>query len=315
MNPHLSKQVINLRPGSLIYGHWHKQRYKVISLLGKGAIGSVYLCERSDGKRVALKISDKSASITTEVNVLKQLNKVQGTLLGPSLFDVDDFVLSNGIRYSFYVMEYVKGIPVSAFLKKRSKDWLGVFLLQVLSDLDRLHQQGWVFGDLKLDNVLVTDMPPRVRWIDVGGTTQIGRSIKEYTEFYDRGYWQLGTRKAEPSYDLFAVVMLALHYAYPNQFDRGKNPEQTLNEKLRQATVLQPYRVCLERALRGHYQTSAQMLNDLNRILIKRQTTPMFRHQSITNKQVAGDTVLPLIETSVIGVSSALFFLVYYFFI
>lgn len=315
MNPHLSKQVINLRPGSLIYGHWHKQRYKVISLLGKGAIGSVYLCERSDGKRVALKISDKSASITTEVNVLKQLNKVQGTLLGPSLFDVDDFILSNGIRYSFYVMEYVKGIPVSAFLKKRSKDWLGVFLLQLLSDLDRLHQQGWVFGDLKLDNVLVTDMPPRVRWIDVGGTTQIGRSIKEYTEFYDRGYWHLGTRKAEPSYDLFAVVMLALHYAYPNQFDRGKNPEQTLNEKLRQATVLHPYRVCLERALRGHYQTGAQMLNDLNRILIKRQTTPMFHHQSITNKQVAGDTVLPLIETSVIGVSSGLFFLVYYFFI
>ncbi|MFB1051045.1 protein kinase [Paraliobacillus sp. JSM ZJ581] len=318
MNLHLSKQVTSFPKGSLIQGHWHKHRYKVISLLGKGAIGSVYLCQRMDGKKVALKISQKNASIITEVNVLKQLNKVQGRTLGPCLFDVDDILLSNGVRLSFYVMEYVKGVPVDAFLKQRSKDWFGVFLLQLLSDLDRLHQHGWVFGDLKLDNVLVTDTPPKIRWIDVGGMTRIGRSIKEYTEFYDRGYWQLGTRKAEPRYDLFAVVMLALHYAYPNQFERGANPEQTLINKLKQATVLQTYRVCLERALKGYYHSGSHMLKELNQVLIKRQV-PTRSHQPISNnklmKKVIEDTTFPLIEIWAIGFVSILFFLFYYFFI
>ncbi|CQR47456.1 Serine/threonine-protein kinase PknG [Paraliobacillus sp. PM-2] len=314
MNQRLSKQATSFFPGSVIRGHWHKQPYTVVSLLGKGAIGSVYLCKRSDGKKVALKISEKSASITTEVNVLKQLSKVQGKLLGPSLFDVDDFLPSSGMRLSFYVMEYVEGKPVPEFLKKRGKDWFGVFLLQLLSDLERLHQHGWVFGDLKLDNILVTDTPPRIRWIDVGGTTQIGRSIKEYTEFYDRGYWQLGTRRAEPSYDLFAVVMLALHYAYPKQFERGTNPEQTLRNKIKQAHVLQPYQVCLERAMKGYYRSSSQMLNELNQLLTKKRV-PTQRTQAITkNKLTHTETTFPLIETSAIGFVSTLFFIIYHFF-
>ncbi|WP_347836547.1 hypothetical protein [Gracilibacillus sp. JCM 18860] len=57
-----------------------------------------------------------------------------------------------------------------------------------------------------MDNLIVSRNPVRLRWVDVGGTTLIGRSIKEYTEFYDRAYWQMGTRRAEPSYDLFALA-------------------------------------------------------------------------------------------------------------
>ena len=58
--------------------------------------------------------------------------------------------------------------------------------------MDKLHQAGFVLGDLKLDNLIVTNNPIRLRFIDVGGVTLFDRSVKEYTEFYDRGYWQCG---------------------------------------------------------------------------------------------------------------------------
>src|SRR5690606_7810542 len=106
--------------------------------------------------------------------------------------------------------------------------------------LTRLHQSGWIFGDLKLDNLIVMTNPPRLRWVDVGGTTQKGRAIKEYTEFYDRGYWQLGTRRAEESYDLFALTMVFLHLFYPNEFERREQPLQQLYRRIDQVKALAP---------------------------------------------------------------------------
>lgn len=310
------KQDTSFVPGSTIQGKWNKQHYIVVRKLGKGAIGSVYLCKRQDGKQVALKISEKGASITTEVNVLKKLSKVQGKPLGPYLFDVDDFLQANGGRLSFYVMEYVKGKQLPRYLNEKGADWLGVFLLQLLADLERLHQHGWVFGDLKLDNVMVTGTPPRLRWIDVGGTTQIGRSIKEYTEFYDRGYWKLGSRIAEPSYDLFAVVMMALHCAYPKQFKRGEHPEQTLKRKLRHTRMLAAYQPCLEKAMKGYYRSSAQMQQELNQLITKRKISYLRAQPQIPRHKGKTDQVtLPLLETAVIGFISMLLFLIYYFFI
>lgn len=227
-----------------------------------GAIGAVYLCSMN-GRKVALKISEKNTSITIEVNVLKALQKVQGNQLGPSLYDVDDWVAQDGRTYSFYVMEYIKGEPMNTFIQRNGTAWMGPFLLQLLNDLEGLHQAGWVFGDLKMDNLLIYPKPPRVRLIDVGGTTQEGRAIKEYTEFYDRGYWGLGSRKAEPSYDLFAVVMIFIHLFYPNRFEKQGESLPLLRHKISAIRALAPYQVCFDKALRGVYKKSTEMKEDV----------------------------------------------------
>lgn len=265
-NQEWKKQGIELKPGTKLTGKWHKKSYTIKSKLGSGAIGAVYLCE-SGGNPAALKISDKGSSMTVEVNVLKSLKKVQGNRLGPSLLDVDDWVSPYGPTYSFYVMEYLQGETLSSFVQKQGKEWTGVFMLQLLEDLERLHKSGWVFGDLKTDNLLVVHSPPRVRWVDVGGTTQMGRAIKEYTEFYDRGYWGMGSRRAEPSYDLFAFVMVFLNLYYPNRFEKGSQPEKTLFNKLNQVKELAPYSIPLKKAILGKYQSSAEMKQEITNLL------------------------------------------------
>jgi serine/threonine-protein kinase len=266
---HSLKSQCKVNPGTVILGKWHQKKYKIVKELGFGANGIVYLAEHN-GTLVALKMSDNGLSITSEVNVLKSFAKVQGSSLGPSLLDVDDWQSNQG-KISFYVMEYIQGPNLLSFIAQKGKSWTVVLLLQLLNDLDLLHQNGWVFGDLKPDNLIVTGPPTRIRCIDVGGTTIQGRAIKEFTEFYDRGYWGLGSRRAEPGYDLFAVGMVMLNTAYPNRFSKKAGGIAQLREAIRQKPELVPFEKVIVKALEGSYQTAKQMRAELLALVTKQQ--------------------------------------------
>jgi serine/threonine protein kinase len=256
----------NLLPGSLIAGKWHKKSYRIIKELGSGANGIVYLAESTNGP-VALKLSDNGVSIISEMNILKSLSKVQGSsTLGPSFLEADDWV-NNGKQLSFYVMEYIKGEELLTFIKKKGQSWIGVLMLQLLASLSMLHKEGWVFGDLKPENLIVTEPAYKIRCVDVGGTTLIGRSIKEFTEFFDRGYWGLGSRKADPAYDLFAVAMIIINSFYPSRFSKKGDGYTQLIELIKQKKGLLIYKNVLEKALLGKYTSAEEMRNDLLAIL------------------------------------------------
>ncbi|WP_054711926.1 protein kinase [Bacillus sp. JCM 19041] len=258
MNNSTADLNYELYEGLRFKGKWNKRSYTLIRKLGAGVTGTVYLAKGDTGL-VAIKVGQDQMSIAQEVNVLKQFSKVQEKVLGPCLFDVDDFE-SNYHTLPFYVMEYIQGKDFVLFMKDRGSEWLHVLTLQLLQCLHELHEQGWVFGDLKPDNVIITNREASVRLLDVGGTTRVGRAIKEYTEYYDRGFWSLGSRKAEPSYDLFSVAMIMIDCAYPNQFKKEKgNTLAQLKRKVNQAPLLKPYQEVLMKALQGGFDTAAQM--------------------------------------------------------
>ncbi|WP_026673666.1 serine/threonine protein kinase [Alkalihalobacterium bogoriense] len=282
MNNSMKSQACKLANGTKFVGKWHRKPYKIIKPLGSGATGTVYLAHCADGE-VALKIGVNNMAITSEVNVLKHFSKVQGQVLGPSLLDVDDYVTQEGVL-PFYAMEYLNGEGILPFIQKRGEEWLGIFIVQLLGDLDRLHRAGWVFGDLKPDNLLIVGPPSRIRWMDVGGTTLLGRSVKEYTEFYDRGYWGLGTRKAEPSYDLFAVAMIMINCFYPKRFDKkGEKPLQQLKAAIDGKAQLQPYRMVIMKALQGKYENAQDMRKEVVDI-VSNKTTYKHKPQPETRK-------------------------------
>ena len=148
-------------------------------------------------------------------------------------------------------MEYIKGPDFLHFIEEKGSSWLPVLMLQLLADLEKLHQNGWVFGDLKPENLIVTGPPARIRCIDVGGTTLQGRAIKEYTEFYDRGYWGLGSRKAEPSYDLFSVAMVMINTAHPKRFTKTQGGITQLREFIQQSKLLLKFEPVLFKSFTG----------------------------------------------------------------
>jgi serine/threonine protein kinase len=252
------KKQYNFSSGTRITGKWHKQHYTIVKELGYGANGIVYLAQ-AGADYAALKMSDSSMSITSEVNVLKAFAKVQGAPLGPSLLDVDDWE-AGGRRIPFYVMEYIQGPDLLEFVQKKGFSWTGVLVVQLLNDLHRIHQEGWVFGDLKPDNLIVTGPPYKLRCIDVGGTTIQGRAIKEFTEFFDRGYWLGHSRKAEPSYDLFSAAMILINLSYPKRFNKSGSEGI---EQLRNAVMAKPelakMKVPIMGAIEGRYRTALEM--------------------------------------------------------
>lgn len=251
------KNLSNITAGTIVEGKWHKNRYVIVKELGYGANGIVYLAQYSN-QYVALKLSHNGMSITSEVNVLKSFAKVQGSTLGPSLVDVDDWMRPSG-KVSFYAMEYIKGPDFLTFIQQKGSVWIEVLVLQLLSDLHLLHVNGWTFGDLKPENLIVTGPPSKIRCIDVGGTTIQGRAIKEFTEFYDRGYWGLGSRKADPAYDLFAVAMIMINTAYPKRFQKTTGGLNQLQMMIRQKSELQKFEQVIIHALKGKYQSAIEM--------------------------------------------------------
>ncbi|MDG5789996.1 protein kinase [Evansella sp. AB-P1] len=272
------KQECKLLPNQRVVGKWHKNSYRIIKQLGYGATGTVYLAEFGN-ELVALKIASDSMSISSEVNVLRHFSKVQGPSLGPHFIDTDDFVTTQGV-YPFYVMEYIQGESFLPFVRQRGAEWVGILIVQLLKDLEKLHQEGWVFGDLKPENLLVTKKPYQVRWIDVGGMTRVGRSIKEYTEFFDRGYWGLGSRKAETSYDLFSVAMLIINRSYPARFEKkGHDSLRTLLTKFREKTELKPYESIFRKGIKGEYSSGLVMRKELIQIIQTTSFTPQVEKQ------------------------------------
>ncbi|GAA0138039.1 serine/threonine protein kinase PrkT [Paenibacillus sp. YSY-4.3] len=260
---------LNLPQGTLITGRWRGGRYLIQRLLGQGANGVVYLVKQVDSARLyALKMGFDTVDIQSEINVLKALQR-QGRRHAPVrrdnpgyLVEVDDYSFQ-GREIPFYVMRYIKGEPLRAFLARRGGRWMDAAGLNLLRQLRRLHESGWVFGDLKPENVLVGTYG-EVELIDYGGVSSIGRSVKQFTEWYDRGFWNAGGRTAEPSYDWFSFAVVCIHLLaeQPLKHAATQLPQMRSSGDLlaivHKTPSLANYREWLQRAIQGEFRDTAE---------------------------------------------------------
>ncbi|WP_442602083.1 protein kinase domain-containing protein [Paenibacillus sp. KN14-4R] len=205
---------LDLRAGLTLRGKWNGKIYTIERLIGAGANGQVYLV-RSGKAHYALKIGFETVDHQSEINALRSISATS-TSFRDMLRDVDDLVWQ-GKEYPFFVMKYIEGTSLTQFMETHDSDWMYVIGLHLLNKLQELHAQGFVFGDLKMENVLVCTYG-HVELVDFGGVTPLGRSVKQFTELYDRGFWGAGSRVAEPSYDLFSFAVLMIR-----AFDTDKN--------------------------------------------------------------------------------------------
>lgn len=251
-----------LANGTIIVGKWKGHRYRIERLLGEGANGRVYLVER-DRVRYAFKVGSDAVDLQSEVNVLQSLAlRQQGE--ESFLVDVDDYVGEDGLEHPFYVMRYVRGLMLADYLHKEGAEWFPLVGFHLLGKLAGLHASGWVFGDLKLENVLVGDYG-RAQLVDYGGVTAIGKSVRQFTEIYDRGYWSAGSRTADPQYDLFSYAVLCVQLFEGKrlaELTRTLLPQNRVAEelmKLMQSNAsLRPYAGWLRKALQGGHADSRE---------------------------------------------------------
>ncbi|WP_343045127.1 serine/threonine protein kinase [Paenibacillus lemnae] len=250
-------------PGTVITGKWQKNQYIVERLLGRGANGSVYLVyRRGHPDRYALKVGYDTLELQSEVNILRALNR---QLPSSYFIEADDYKSVSG-EAAFYVMRYVEGVQLHQFIRARGREWLGLVGLKLLERLSSLHSLGYIFGDLKPENVMVSPYGS-VELIDYGGVSAPGRSVKQFTEWYDRGYWNAGSRTGDEAYDLFSFAVMCIQLLDEESL-RGASAQlpqirsvQDLEAVLRKSSQLKPYAAWLGRALGGGFANSREALN------------------------------------------------------
>lgn len=284
----IREQPLPLRPGLLVTGVWNKQQYRIVRKLGSGANGVVYYVTRlwdtdtaHKGREqgFAMKVGMDTVELQSEINALTSLEqdrrkhaaRAGRQHVRPFLIEADDIEIQ-GKKYPFYIMRYVTGVRLSEYLKQHGLDWFGILGGKLLQRLSDLHACGWVFSDLKAENVLVS-AEGEVDLVDYGGVTPIGGSIRQFTEWYDRGYWNGGTRSADIGYDLFSFAVLTVHLFQKDQLQHcvgGSLPQMRHRENLiaiiQQCPKLKPYEIWLERAINGKFKSTEEAVELWQRI-------------------------------------------------
>jgi serine/threonine-protein kinase len=134
--------------------------YVVVSRLGKGGMGVVYLAERADGQfhqRVALKLVSRGLETPLAVRRFLDERQILASLNHPNVARLlDGGVTEEGLPY--FAMEYVEGTPIDRYCEARRLDVdarLRLFA-EVCDAVQHAHQSLVVHRDLKPSNILVT---------------------------------------------------------------------------------------------------------------------------------------------------------------
>ena len=134
------------------------KKYEILSKLGSGSFGSVYLARNKyTNEKVALKQIKKSSAnllsdgeITDEIEILKNLDHPDIVRIIESFNTKNSYIL---------ITEYCEGGELFDQVKNQlSETQIAVIFKQVLSGLAYLHSNNIVHRDLKLENILIHEI-------------------------------------------------------------------------------------------------------------------------------------------------------------
>ncbi len=143
--------------------------YRIISLIGRGGMGSVYLAERVDGEiqqRVAIKLLRAEGHRPEWQDRFRKERQLLASLQHPSIVHVVDAGHTEDGR-PFLVMEYVDGVAADTYAAETDvRERLKLFL-RVCEGVSHAHRRLIIHRDLKPSNILV-DGSGRPKLLDFG---------------------------------------------------------------------------------------------------------------------------------------------------
>jgi WD40 repeat protein/serine/threonine protein kinase len=176
------------RPGSVI------GPYKLLEQIGEGGFGVVYMAEQQQPvrRKVALKVLKAGMDTRQVVARFEAERQALALMDHPHIAKVFDGG-ETGSGRPFFVMELVKGVPITEFCDQNHltpRQRLELFV-PVCQAVQHAHQKGIIHRDLKPSNVLVTvhDTTPVVKVIDFGVAKALGQELTDKTLF--TGFAQL----------------------------------------------------------------------------------------------------------------------------
>ena len=133
--------------------------YKLLSVLGEGGYGIVYLAERLRPvkRRVALKVIKPGMDTKQVIARFEAERQALALLEHPNIAHVFNAGTTEAGR-PYFVMEYVKGVPITEHCDRHKltiEERLKLFL-RVCEAVQHAHQKGIIHRDIKPSNVQVS---------------------------------------------------------------------------------------------------------------------------------------------------------------
>jgi serine/threonine protein kinase/formylglycine-generating enzyme required for sulfatase activity len=167
--------------------------YKLISQIGEGGFGEVWLAERREPfvQRVALKLIKPGMDSKSVIARFEQERQALAVMNHPHIAKVLDGGLTPQGR-PYFAMEYVKGEPITEFCdasKLPIEERLALFT-QACDAVQHAHMKGVIHRDLKPSNILVMRGEgdhPLVKVIDFGVAKAMTGTFTDKTIFTETG--------------------------------------------------------------------------------------------------------------------------------
>jgi non-specific serine/threonine protein kinase/serine/threonine-protein kinase len=186
--------VVSERPGTVI------GPYKLMEEIGEGGMGLVFVAEQQEPirRKVALKVLKPGMDSRQVVARFEAERQALALMDHPNIAQVHDGGATPTGR-PYFVMELVKGVPITAFCDENQlnvRERLELFV-SVCAAVQHAHQKGIIHRDIKPSNVLVAshDGKPVVKVIDFGVAKAIGQQLTDKTI-----YTQLAQMVGTPLY-------------------------------------------------------------------------------------------------------------------
>ncbi|MGH9316550.1 MAG: protein kinase domain-containing protein [Thermoanaerobaculia bacterium] len=141
-------------------------RYEVLSELGKGAMGVVYLAkDPAIGRLVAIKtirassVGDDDAESREFRERFVREAQTAGILSHPNIVTIHDIGEDVSKQTSFIAMEYIEGKNLKMLLADKAQlsyDQIADMIAQVAEAIDYAHRKGIIHRDVKPANIIIT---------------------------------------------------------------------------------------------------------------------------------------------------------------
>ncbi len=178
----LNNSPISEGPGTVI------GRYKLLEQIGEGGFGVVYMAEQTKpiNRRVALKIIKLGMDTKSVIARFEAERQALAMMDHHNIAKVFDAGATDTGR-PYFVMELVKGIPITEYCDKNNletRQRLELFV-DVCKAVQHAHQKGIIHRDIKPTNVLITlhDGVPVPKVIDFGIAKATAQRLTEKTVF------------------------------------------------------------------------------------------------------------------------------------
>lgn len=161
-------------------------KYRVMSLIGQGGMGTVYLAERANDEikqKVAIKIPCASAHRPGWHERFLREGQLLASLQHPSIVRFLDAGLTPDGR-PFLVMEHIDGLPIDRYALRIGTRQRVELFLKVCYAVSYAHQRLIIHRDLKPSNILV-DALGRPKLLDFGIAKRL-HEIDNTTKFAEQ---------------------------------------------------------------------------------------------------------------------------------